>query len=136
VYASESILKSLFEIGSPATVRARNLDIKLPARVPRIFTGNAESVSLWLGSSIQWSLPLQRKSIYFQVSRPLCSDAWRANAQALAGSDAGALAPEVSALFAEVMPQPPPALAPPADAGVFRRAIQGAVGRAIRGLFS
>ena len=49
----------------------------LPEGVPRIFTANAESAQAWCGNRLKWSEPLQRKTIVFSITQPLCDDSWR-----------------------------------------------------------
>jgi hypothetical protein len=78
IYFSENIFKVLMTPSESGSIRARNEDIVLPPHVARIVTGNADNVEDWLGSRSQWSLPLQRKCIYFQLNRTCCSSSWHA----------------------------------------------------------
>jgi hypothetical protein len=78
IYASSNIFKQLFNIGSPSTIRARQPGIKLPAGVPRIITANALSLEAWGGKKCEITAPHMRKSIVFQIARPLCKPNWAA----------------------------------------------------------
>ena len=66
-------------------MRARNNEIKICESVARIITGNASSPSAWLGRTIPWSGPLKRKSIAFQIRRPLSNPTWNADLNATGG---------------------------------------------------
>jgi hypothetical protein len=84
IYFSENIFKVLMTPSESGSIRARNADIVLPPHVARIVTGNADNVEDWLGSRSPWSLPMQRKSIYFQLSRTCCSSDWHAQTSTVA----------------------------------------------------
>ena len=76
-YMSEGMLKVLVVPTAQGCVRARNESVKLVPGVGRIFTGNSSSGQDWCGRRLKWSLPLQRKAIIFQITKPLISDAGR-----------------------------------------------------------
>jgi len=77
IYMSENLMKVLLSPQVPGSVRCRNDDKMLPIGLPRIFTGNAESVEEWCGYRCRWSEPLQRKAIVFNITQPLCKESWR-----------------------------------------------------------
>jgi hypothetical protein len=76
VYISENMLKVLLCPSVIGTIRARNNEIKLCEGVARIITANAPSPAAWCGAKIKYSEPLRRKSIVFQITKPLCDPAW------------------------------------------------------------
>ena len=65
------MLKVLLSPRQAGTLRARNTDIKLPEGVVRIITSNAVDGQDWCGKKIPWSDPLKRKSIRFNITKPL-----------------------------------------------------------------
>jgi hypothetical protein len=77
IYMSGNMLKVLGSRGEPCSLRCRMSDLSLPAGVAVIVTGNANSPNEWVGSRCQWSAPLQRKFIEFQITKRLCADEWR-----------------------------------------------------------
>ena len=78
IHMSENMMKVLVAPTAPGSIRCRNADLMLPAGVPRIFTGNAESAQQWSGLRLKWSEPLQRKTIVYNITKPLCDAQWRA----------------------------------------------------------
>jgi hypothetical protein len=76
VYISENMLKVLLCPSVIGTIRARNQEIKLCEGVARIITANAASPADWCGAKITYSEPLRRKSIVFQITKPLCDPRW------------------------------------------------------------
>ena len=77
IHMSENMMKVLMAPSAPGSIRCRNADLVLPAGVPRIFTGNAESAEEWVGNRLKWSAPIQRKTVVFIVKAPLVPDSWR-----------------------------------------------------------
>ena len=75
-FASENMLKVLFAPVAAGNLRARNTNINFPAGVSRIVTTNAQSPEEWCGKRVPWSLPLRRKCILFQITRPLVIPNW------------------------------------------------------------
>ena len=65
------MLKVLLSPRQAGTLRARNKDIKLCEGVVRIITSNAVDGQDWCGKKIPWSDPLKRKSIRFNITKPL-----------------------------------------------------------------
>ena len=92
IYMSETIMKCMCNPAQGGSVRARNGDIQLIAQMPRIFTGNADSIDDWCGSRFEWSLPLQRKSIVFQVVNRLVSNQFRSSVNTAAADDSSIVA--------------------------------------------
>ena len=43
VYMTSTMLKSFTDVSEVVTIRARNTDLVIPARIPRIVTGNAST---------------------------------------------------------------------------------------------
>jgi hypothetical protein len=78
IYCSANMMKVIFTPSEPCSVRGRCADIKLPANVARIITGNADSVEEWTGARFSWTEPLQRKCIHFQLSKDICQENWHA----------------------------------------------------------
>jgi hypothetical protein len=76
IYCSANMMKVLFTRSEPCSVRGRCADIKVPANVAVIITGNADSVQEWSGARFAWTEPLQRKCIHFQLSRDICQENW------------------------------------------------------------
>ena len=112
------------------------MDLKLPARIPVILTGNADSVHAWLGK-IPFSLPLQRKSMVCQISNYLVDDAWRLNSSTNAAADDD-IVPEVSAVMKEMLPFAVPgdggASASSSSSSSFLRSMRSAVATVMGGL--
>ena len=82
IYCSENMLKCLFCAKSRAQVRGRQEDIKVPPGCARILTCNAEGPEEWLGSRAEWSEPLRRKAILFQLTNCLVSAGFRRSVNA------------------------------------------------------
>ena len=76
VHLSEHGLKHLFNPRAIATLRARHGDITIQVSVPRLFTGNVSSGQEWCGDRLPWSLPLQRRVVFFQISEHIVSPSW------------------------------------------------------------
>ena len=74
---SQNMMRSLLTPMGPGNVHCRNQDPTLPCGMPRIITANADDVQSWCGHRLRWSEPCQRKSIVFNVTKPLCDDEWR-----------------------------------------------------------
>ena len=86
-FSSDNILKVLLDPGVGCTVNAKHGSIDIPACVPRIFTCNNRSPEDWVSNggknrTISWQPPHARKSIYFQLSLPLCKPSWKSDAVA------------------------------------------------------
>ena len=79
-FASENMLKVLFAPVAAGNMRARNTNINFPAGVSRIITTNAPSPEEWCGKRVPWSLPLRRKCILFQITKPLVVANWSKHA--------------------------------------------------------
>ena len=120
IYMSETIMKVLQNPMQSGNVRARNADIKFCANLPRIFTGNADetdhmsSIQAWCGSRLQWSQPLQRKSLVFHIVDPLVSSRFRASVTAETSADTSFIAQQTNLMrrgFREAYPaeEPQPA---------------------------
>ena len=77
IHMSENMMKVLLAPAAPGTIRCRNVDLALPAGVPRIFTGNAEHAEQWVMGRFKWSEPCQRKAIVFEIKQPLIPESWR-----------------------------------------------------------
>jgi hypothetical protein len=73
VHASENSFKTRLNPTMTRTVGARNKDFVVPAMVPILLTGSAESFEHWFGSKISWSPPIRRKSIAFSITEPFLS---------------------------------------------------------------
>ena len=79
-YASENMLKVLFSPVAAGNLRARNSNINFPAGVSRIITTNANSPEEWCGKPLDWSFPLRRTCILFQITKPLVVRNWSKHA--------------------------------------------------------
>ena len=77
IYMSGNMLKVLGSRAEPCSLRCRMSDLSLPAGVPVILTGGANSPDEYVGTRCQWSSPIQRKFIVFQVTKRLCVEEWR-----------------------------------------------------------
>jgi hypothetical protein len=80
VHMSETMLKVLLTPQMGGTLRGRNEDVKMVPGVARLISANSASPQAWCGTNSDWSEPLRRKSICYNIGQPLCSDAWRAQA--------------------------------------------------------
>ena len=111
IHMSDNMMKVLLAPTAPGSIRCRNADLSLPPGVPRIFTGNAETVQEWCGHRVKWSEPIQRKSVVFMIKSPLVPDSWR-NENALADddepNDAAAVARELREGVGRIFPDAPP----------------------------
>jgi hypothetical protein len=92
IYMSGNMLKVLFTIAEPGSLRCRMSDLSLPAGVARIVTANADEPAQWTGSRCPWSSPIERKAICFQVKKRLCSSDWGTKASSTTDSAAEAAA--------------------------------------------
>jgi hypothetical protein len=68
------------------SIRARNVDMQLPANLARIMTANATSLSQWLGD-IKLEDPLRRKAICYVIKQRLVSAEWVAAQRTAAGGN-------------------------------------------------
>ena len=80
VHMSETMLKVLLTPQMGGTLRGRNDDVKLVPGVARLISANSASPQAWCGTASTWSEPIRRKSICYNIHRPLCSEAWRLQA--------------------------------------------------------
>jgi hypothetical protein len=81
-YSSSNILKVLLNPGMAGSLNAKHGSIDIPACVPRIFTCNNTSPQDWVSDGgknrvLKWEQPHARKSIWFQLSLPLCKPNWK-----------------------------------------------------------
>ena len=74
VYMSTTSLKSFNDVSGVITQRSRNNDLVIPAGIPRITTGNAESHEEFFGCFD--SQALQRKTITFFIKKRLVTEKW------------------------------------------------------------
>ena len=77
IYMSSNMLKVLGSRAEPCSLRCRMSDLSLPAGVAVIVTGNADSPDEYVGSRCDWSAPIQRKFIVFQITKRLCAEDWK-----------------------------------------------------------
>ncbi len=87
VHMSETMLKVLLTPQMAGTLRGRKDDVKLVAGVARLISANSSSPQAWCGTASEWSEPLRRKSILYNITSPLCSEAWRNDAELQNGND-------------------------------------------------
>ena len=104
IHASENSMKVLMSPATQGSIRCRNQDLVLPCGVPRIVTGNAENVDDWVGRRMRWTEPLQRKSIVYQITMPLCHESWRQKGPAIIDEDSE----QAARIMSEQMPRQPP----------------------------
>ena len=71
------MLKVLGSRAEPCSLRCRMSDLSLAAGVAVIVTGNADSPDEYVGSRCDWSAPIQRKFIAFQITKRLCAEDWK-----------------------------------------------------------
>ena len=76
IHISEHGMKQLFNPRAMATLRARNDDITIPLGIPRLFSANVVSGHAWCGGRLDWSLPLQRRVLFFNISKRIVATTW------------------------------------------------------------
>jgi hypothetical protein len=126
-YLSEQGLKTLMDPRMPASLRARNNNVELPPGVPRLFTSNCETPAEWCGKRIPWSPPLQRKTVCFNITRPLCTPGWATETD-IPSDDESAVFEGMSALFPPTVQNTTVAVPEPP-------ALVSRMGTMLRGLF-
>jgi hypothetical protein len=119
-YCDEEILKIMMSPATAGSIRCHHRDLKLPAGVPRIYTSNASSGQEWCGQRLKWSLPLQRKSIVFRITKPVLK---RREAGVDADFDSSGYnqsTERITAVMKEAAAAiPPPVIAPVSSSGGF-----------------
>jgi hypothetical protein len=126
-YISENMLKIVLNIPTAGDIRARGENARWASYVFRTITTNANSPAHWMGPKMTFSEPLQRKSIWFQLTHPIALSDWSAEPSMSTGEDsAGTVgssvvdrARELVASRQDILPEgsmtvPPELVAPPA----------------------
>lgn len=127
IHISEHGLKQLFNPRAVATMRARNDDITIPLGIPRLFTANVVSGHAWCGGRLDWSLPLQRRVLFFNISKRIVATTWEPDEAEI---DDNRVAEQLR--FAVRLPGPVPV---PPEPAASSSVLQSAVRMAMHGFF-
>jgi len=78
-HMSEAMLKILLTPALQGTMRCKGTEtLAVPSGLSRIFTSNSPNGDAWCGNRFEWSGPMRRKHIWFQVHQPLLTPEARA----------------------------------------------------------
>ena len=70
-YMSEAGIKALLNVARPADLRAREHQVVLHARTPRVFTCNCETLEEWVGdrADLRDCIPIFRRAFVFKCEQ-------------------------------------------------------------------